>query len=228
MPGILPKQVRFAYQNLFHSPPTPALSFSVSTISSDSGPVTPPFPTHTLPVPYSAAAAPVKPIRRHTYTEPIKCHPLLRTAAPMTWDMMDHPSAARHNYKAISRRVLSEPATFPSISILTISSPHLPWTTKVYASNGSFVSLEDVLSAIYHSLRKNITSQEFNSLPTSDDRRRATRAYEQRYRRQRSSRDYETEKQGGMKRIDFLMGHTRFLGISNHSRRAGEWSLNVS
>lgn len=228
MPGILPKQVRFAYQNLFHSPPTPALSFSGSSISSDSGPVTPPIPTHTLPVPYSAAYPPVKPIRRQTYTEPIRSHPLLRTAAPMTWDLVDHPSTARHTYQAISRRVLSEPATFPSTSFLRIDSPHLPWMVKVYASNGSFVSLADVLDAIYHSLRKNITSQEFDSLPTSDDRRRATQAYEQRYRRQRSSQDYKTEKQGGMKRIDFLMGHTRFLGISNYSRRSGEWSLSVS
>ena len=35
---------------------------------------------------------------------------------------------------------------------------------------------------------------------------------EQRYRRHRSSQAYDLEKRGGMKRVDFLMGKTKFLG----------------
>ena len=88
--------------------------------------------------------------------------------------------------------------------------------------------MEDVLSSLYRSLRTNITPSEFNTLQSPTDRLRATRAYEQRYRRQRSVRVYEEEKRGGMKRIDFLMGHTQLLGISNESRRPEEWRLYVT
>ena len=88
--------------------------------------------------------------------------------------------------------------------------------------------MEDVLSSIYRSLRTNITASEFNTFQSPTDRGRATRAYEQRYRRQRSVRVYEEEKRGGMKRIDFLMGHTQFLGISNENHRLEEWRLHVT
>lgn len=228
MPGLLPKHVRFAYQNSFHSPPTPTLSFSSSTMSSDSAPVTPPYATQSLPGPsrYPSGYSPYKKARSPSYSEPIRCHPLLKTAA-LTWDLLDHPSTARYNYKSIPHRMLSEPATFPSLSYMKISSPHLPWSIEVYASNGSFVSLEDVLDAVYQSLRINIKSSEFDSLPSSNDRRSASRAYEHRYRRQRSSIEYDKEKKGGMKRIDFLMGHTRFLRISNSSR-IEEWHLDIA
>ena len=40
------------------------------------------------------------------------------------------------------------------------------------------------------------------------NQRRATGAYKERYRRHGSVRIYEEEKRGGMKRVDFFMGHT--------------------
>ena len=111
---------------------------------------------------------------------------------------------------------------------MTIISPHLPWSIKVHATNAHYVSLQDVLEAVYRTLRINLTQSEFASLPTEKDRRRATRAYEERYRRHRSQRSYEEEKRAGMKRVDFFMGRTRFVGLSNDGRRADEWHLRVS
>jgi hypothetical protein len=133
------------------------------------------------------------------------------------------------NHHSVSSRTLREPATNPPLPFLSITSQHLPWSIKVYASsNNSFVTVEDVLSSIYRSLRTNLTSSEFNMFRSPHDQRRATRAYEERYRRHRSVRIYEEEKRGGMKRVDFLMGHTRFLGISNSGRRLEEWQLHVT
>jgi hypothetical protein len=87
--------------------------------------------------------------------------------------------------------------------------------------------VEDVLSSIYRSLRTNLTSSEFNTFQTPTDQQCAIHAYKQRYRRQRSVRIYEEEKRGGMKRVDFLMGHTQFLGISNDSHQPEKWCLHV-
>ncbi|KAF8811420.1 hypothetical protein BYT27DRAFT_7208559 [Phlegmacium glaucopus] len=147
----------------------------------------------------------------------------------ITYDLMEHPSTimTRNNY-SLSPRTFREPATTPPLPFLTITSIHLPWTIKVYASNGSYVTLEDVFDCMYRSLRTNITSGEFKMFPRPEDQRRATRAYEQRYRRLRNNRAYDEEKRGGMKRVDFLMGRTKFLGISNSSRRPDEWQLRVA
>ncbi len=191
MPGIFPKQVRFAYQNLFHSPPTPALSFSGSSISSDAGPATPPFPTYTLPVPYSAAPPTVKPIRRacpYLRLQPSSLSAVIHTQSLLSvirstysgTNDMGHDGSPKRS-KAITTR-LSPEVCFrnrlhsPPISILTISSPHLPWTIKVYASTDRSSHSRMSLAPFTTPYAKNITSQEFNSIPTSDDRRRATRA----------------------------------------------------
>jgi hypothetical protein len=145
----------------------------------------------------------------------------------VTWDLMDNPSMITRNHRSVSSRTFCEPATNPPLRFITITMPYLPWTIKVHASNGSYITLEDVLEAIYQSLRTNITTSEFNSFSSENDQRRAAGAYQQRYRRQRSTRVYEEEKRGGMRRVDFLMGRTRFLGISNSGRRPDEWQLNV-
>ena len=131
-----------------------------------------------------------------------------------------------HNYK-ISTRLFVEQATNPPLPALSITSLRLPWTIHVRASNGFYVTFEDLFDAIYHSLRINIATNEFISLHQTDQTR-ATRAYEQRYRRFRNITAHDHEQRGGMKRVDFLMGHTRFHSISKTGRRPDEWQLNVS
>ncbi|KAF8815082.1 hypothetical protein BYT27DRAFT_7227784 [Phlegmacium glaucopus] len=116
----------------------------------------------------------------------------------------------RNNY-SLSTRTFREPATTPPLPFLTITSIHLPWTIKVYASNGSYVTLEDIFDCMYHSLRTNITSGEFKMFPMPEDQRRATRAYKERYRRLRNNRAYNEEKRGGMKRVDSSRAIPSFL-----------------
>lgn len=222
------KQVRFAYKNTFHSPRTPALTFA-SSISSSAGPITPPQMFHGLPgpSPYTISFVPQFPAKSPHYVGPLRPHPLLESAA-VNWNLMENPSAITLNNYLLSSRLLVEQATTPPLPALSIISIHLPWTINVRASNGSYVTLGDLFDSVYLSLRTNITTNEFNLLPHQNDQKRATRAYEQRYRRLRSISAHDEEKRGGMKRIDFLMGHTTFHSISNTGRRSDEWRLNVS
>lgn len=94
-----------------------------------------------------------------------------------------------------------------------ITSPHLPWTVKVNSSRFGVVSVSDVFQAVYASLRKNIYPSDFESL-AHHDKKRVRKAYEERYRRLRSSREADQEKGQGVKRVDFLMGHSRFMGLT--------------
>ena len=219
-----PKKVRFAYQNLFYSPRHHASTLPTLT------PITPPSTGYGFPGP-SPYILPYPPHNTSTsvpYPGHFYLHPLLETSA-VNYDLIEHPSTVvtRNNY-SLSIRTLREPATTPPLSFLTITSIHLPWIIKVYASNGLYVTLEDIFDTVYRNLRTNITGAEFNLFSKQDDQRRATRAYEKRYRRLRNTVAYEAEKRGGMKRVDFLMGHTKFLGFASSSRRPDEWQLRVA
>ena len=219
------KTVHFASKDIFYSPPpNPVSALSLT-------PITPPSTSYGLPgpSPYELSYSPQHPIKSVQYPGPVHAHPLLDTST-VTYNLMDHPSTIMTpNNHSLSTRTLLEQATNPPVKFLTISSLHLPWTIKVYASNGSYVTLQDIFDSIYRNLRTNITNDEFNLFSTKDDQRRATRAYENRYRRLRDTKAYEEEKRGGMKRVDFLMGHTKLLGISKTpTGRPDEWQLHVA
>ncbi|KAJ7473164.1 hypothetical protein B0H11DRAFT_1658292, partial [Mycena galericulata] len=110
----------------------------------------------------------------------------------------------------------SPPSSPPQIS-LSIGTPHLPWSITVSASNGRYVTILDVLITLYHALRTNVTAAEFNALGTQNRMRRVTAAYEHRYLRLEGHHGYTEEKVHGVKRVDFLMGFTRFRGFSSTS-----------
>jgi len=215
------KHVRFPLTNL----PRPALSFNErSPASSLAAPLTPPNAYQSLlgPSPYtvSFSNSPAR-ARIHPYLE-------LSSVPAINYDLVHHPSSVHdHRHHRISSRVFTEPASTPLLRRLTIGSEHLPWTISISASNGSHATVGDVLHGVHRALRKNITPAEFSSL-SSHDGRRAIRAYEQRYRRYRSTQAYEQEKRGGMKRIDFLMRKTKFWGLAMTSHGSDVWRLSVA
>lgn len=110
---------------------------------------------------------------------------------------------------------------------MSIVTPHLPWSISVAASNGRYITVADVLSTLYRTLRVNVTSAEFHGLKTHKLMRRVTAAYTDRYTRLKGHRGYADEKSGGVKRVDFLMGCTRFHGLSP-AGAADVWRIHVS
>ncbi|KAF9479666.1 hypothetical protein BDN70DRAFT_993307 [Pholiota conissans] len=147
----------------------------------------------------------------------------------ISWDLMDHPTKISRNSFWLSSRspVWQDPATEPSRDCIYISVACLPWDVEVHASSFPFVTFYDVVNTVYRFLRKNTTERNFYALDP-EKRKLATRAYQYRYRRHRSRSLYESEKEGGMKRVDFLLGHTRFGGLINKSRHSEHWELLVS
>jgi len=228
MPG---KHVHFlptpkAYAPL--TPSTPALSVGASPLSS-SGPRTPPAFARGLPgpspyaVPYGVKTRPTAPrtVRLHTFLQ-------FSQSPTLNWDVSLPPSTISTRHRELSRHTLAEPATSPPLSRITLRSPHMPWNITVSATRDGCVTVGDVLDTIYRTLRANVSSREFHELPSAKDSRRVTAAYEQRYRRHNRSKGYESEKQGGLRRVDFLMGHNIFTGFSPTTRGPDVWALNTS
>ncbi|KAG5639055.1 hypothetical protein H0H81_007313 [Sphagnurus paluster] len=212
MPG---KHVRFAPTTKVQSLGTPALSASSLSPASSSAPLTPPTYAGALPGP-SPYVVSFPTTRPPEVVAPVRLHALLQASSSpaLNFDLTLPPSTITSHHQGIPQRVLAEPATKPALPSLTIVVPYLPWTITVRPSRGTFVTVIDVLETVYNKLRTNVSAQEYHALPSEKDKRRVTSAYEQRYRRIRSSREYEDEKRRGVRRVDFLMGYTRFMGIS--------------
>ncbi|KDR65008.1 hypothetical protein GALMADRAFT_260377 [Galerina marginata CBS 339.88] len=224
------KHVRFTDQNIFYSPPPanhPSLSYSGPTVARSTGNFTyRNEPVWGLPrsLPYGFSTSTISRnsgcVHLHRYLE----------MSSVNWNLLDPPSTITRDHRPIQSRMFLEPATHPPLSVITIISPYLPWIIKVHASHRPYLTVGDVFNAVYRYLRTNITKAEFNSLRSvnSLSQQRATCAYEWRYRRHRDARVYRAEKNGGMKRVDLLMGNSRFIGISNTCCLSDEWQLNVT
>ncbi|KAL0946664.1 hypothetical protein HGRIS_012854 [Hohenbuehelia grisea] len=234
MPGKT-KQVRFSHTNLLHSPPTPSPSYSITSLPSPRGPITPPdaFPSHHLglpgPSPYKYAL-PERSSRASTSPlhSPLSIHPALASShSPLLkWDLTFPPSAAG---SLTGRPIIpSDRATSVPLSSITILLPHIRWPIKVYASyRGGAITITDILNAIYDTLRENVASSDYHALPRQEQKR-VTASYENRYRRIKSNRGYAEEKSQGVKKVDFLMGKTRFMGLSTSGSRPDHWVLHTS
>lgn len=221
------------------------LPSSRASSASSTGPFTPPMyvaGAYGAPQPVIPSRAP--PSRRTSMPAPVSSgtgtimHPVLELTPSgnppiLRYDLVDPPSGSALSLRSRDvirslTRTLDEAATSPPVSHLTIYCPHLPWTIRVEASS-RHVTVNDVLVAIYHSLRRQLSPTEYALLQNGKDRDRAAQAYRDRYKRLRDGRAYDAEQSGGMRRVDFLMEKTRFGGLSRgvdaHGREG--WMLAV-
>ncbi|EIN08229.1 hypothetical protein PUNSTDRAFT_143878 [Punctularia strigosozonata HHB-11173 SS5] len=243
------RHVRFAEANTYYSPAwsltstptanTPSPTYSNASLSSDDGPLTPPsFPSS---LPGSA-------VNIH----PSLAHHLYHTPA-IQYDTIEHPSTASlvhhppHSSRQELRSLLAEPATSPPVTSLKLVSNHLPFLITVTpttpasppyhgspfsaissprSSVNPFVTVGDVLASIYHGLRTPISKTEFAKLGHSKAEE-VTAAWQKRYRRLNNTREREAEKAKGVKRIDFLSGRTKYLGISP-PKHGDMWVLHLA
>lgn len=164
----------------------------------------------------------------------IQLHPYLKSSLrdpKIYWNLRDHPSLASRRQHSLSSAALHEPATEPALSSLTIylQAP-LPasWKITVVPSTfkGTYVTLKDALQAIYTQLRINLGPKDFARLSSRSEQKEAVSAYGRRYTRHKSQEMYDQEKNGGMKRVDFLGRNATFLGLEG-TKRADVWILNT-
>jgi len=209
----------------FDIPPTPPLVYSYSSSSQSSGPVTPPSAGY-RGSPHSYSPLP---------SVSSQVHPILRpvnpgSVPPLSYNLSYAPSMAQiHN--SYPAHVLHEPATNPPLPVMTIISRHLPWSIQVTPSDmkhGMYVTVMDVLTTIYNTLRLGVTEREFENLPSLEEKRRVNDTFCRRYGRIEDRKASELEKSKGVKRIDFLKGKKMFEGFTRTSRGPEVWELLVS
>ncbi|KIK62801.1 hypothetical protein GYMLUDRAFT_120136, partial [Collybiopsis luxurians FD-317 M1] len=118
--------------------------------------------------------------------------------------------------RSLPAKVLSEPAVYPPVSHLRIQICHAQygWPILVRPSlKCPYITVKDIFTSIYHSLHENITSTEYDALSLKD-RQKVKMGYKTRYKRLRDWESREAERRKGVKRVDFLYGRTRFMGLA--------------
>ncbi|KAF9460202.1 hypothetical protein BDZ94DRAFT_1266623 [Collybia nuda] len=207
------RYVHFAYDSY---PPTPPSTFSnSSSLPSPGGPMTPP------PLHYKHAPLPAVPCQLN----PILAAP---SAHNLHYNMTLPPSTVQF-HPTVPHHIRDEPATYPHVPRMTITSRSLPWSITVTPSGKSvFVTVSDVFKAIYASLRVNMTSGEFAQLRSVDAQRQVNDAYRRRYRLIPNPSAYDEEKRQGLRRVDFLAAMHCFAGLSPTKQGPDVWELSVS
>ncbi|KAJ7636289.1 hypothetical protein FB45DRAFT_1024415 [Roridomyces roridus] len=155
--------------------------------------------------------------------------------APISYDVSLPPCArtilgrGKKGAIAIPPEMLDEPATDPPCyESLTLISAVLPWTVVVRSASASAgvlsspprrrrplarkaipITNRDVLHALYNTLNERATDAEWASLgPRSRTQRRVARTYERRCVQQGGGWE------AGVRRVDWLDGRTRVVGIA--------------
>ncbi|KAJ7793873.1 hypothetical protein B0H14DRAFT_135030 [Mycena olivaceomarginata] len=251
------KSVQFSTTNILYSPlpwsPSPNASTSYllpspSVVASQlPEPLVDPAPSPRIPdEPLSGRLPPLAPIIYSPWLSPLpfpmsprhgcipihnraQIHSLLSftpfTPPPVNYDL-SHPL---HTINPQLTPSFFNPATFPPLPALTVLCRHIAWPISVSPSQPTgFVSVLDVFTSVYTSLRIAVRRAEYDTLPSVDVRQSVDDAYFMRCRLLANEEERKIEALKGVKRVDFLAGKTHFLGLSGPVEGDHVWELNVA
>jgi len=179
-------------------------------------------PEHRLPYNFSAYPSPPLSPPSSTMTTPdFYLHQLLRYYQPdvapghcsaILWDLRESPESARrvvHLDETISAAQLSQHATGPPIVILHITCDLFPdWPIEVRRLEG--ITVQDILDAIYTMLQQQIRRREWDAF-SDKHRARVEAVFDDRCK---SAVDRDECRSRGVLRVDCLLHHTLFAGLS--------------
>ncbi|KAJ7279689.1 hypothetical protein C8J57DRAFT_1303982 [Mycena rebaudengoi] len=122
-----------------------------------------------------------------------------------------------------------DPATYPPTSALTIICRHIKWPVLISSSYPQeFVTVMDVFRAVYTGLRRAVLPAEYETLADREDKAGVDGSYYTRCKLRPDGPERQLETLKGVKRVDFLKGRNRFLGLSGPIGGPHVWELNVA
>ena len=229
-------------------PPTPSPTFSLSSLPSPPPPSTPGSSrSYHVPLPSLATYGMVQrvhPAVSYSGQAPPLYFDVTVSPSQLADPVAQRPSvgvwSSRHSRSSVQQSpltgrsaspvrfelsLLDEPVTYPHMNSIVLFSDLLPWSTRVeVATPDDVVTIFDVLQTLHTALRIPVSKSEWNSLaPYTQDS--VSAAF---YRRLGGIRDHalrEKQLKKGVRRLDFLLGDTKLLGISVVPDKPGVFTL---
>ncbi|KZT33303.1 hypothetical protein SISSUDRAFT_1037131 [Sistotremastrum suecicum HHB10207 ss-3] len=148
-------------------------------------------------------------------------HPILSshaTSPRIHYDIAAPPSTISSD--------LSEPATIPPTPHLRIACELVPWTIEVSNTQSvTGVTCANVFEAIYSTLRHRIHPDEWERI-SPKQREKVSEAYYRRCSRT-MVRSEKEEQSRGVRRVDWLLKQTKFIGLSPSFEAKETWVLTL-
>ncbi|KIJ61576.1 hypothetical protein HYDPIDRAFT_56699, partial [Hydnomerulius pinastri MD-312] len=130
---------------------------------------------------------------------------------PLLWDVRYAPCrSARVSGEAISPSQLAQTVTIPAVTSLHVTSDLLSPHWVIAAYNPTGVTVDDILSAIHAELYAPLTILEWDYMSLKQ-RARIESVF---YARCQASHNFERTRNGGVRRMDYLINTTTFAGLS--------------
>ena len=207
---------------------TPSPAYSQTSLPSTAGPFTPPN-LNVPPPPHAFSPVKKSPVIPHHNTSHFFSAIPTSPAPPSLHDLLANPQGVRldvafpphQDRLRIHHSHLSLAATHPPAKVMKIVATGLPWSIIVEPTTTSspFVTVLDVLHALYTSLHKPIKQAEFEAVSQSY-RDSISKAWHHRLDKIPFPSDAKAEKGRGVRRMDYLLGKTcikrlRYLSISS-------------
>jgi len=157
----------------------------------------------------------------------VTLHPALGTGSGFIYDLTTLPIPDAH----ISESLWHQPVTNPPTSHMEMECSLLPWRITIVPARNSgrtFITFGDLVTGLYQSLRKQVTPAEYGAIKSQQHRIPIDNAYKRRYKRCTDYDKYELERQGGVRRVDFLGDFVNFVGLSCNPNSKAQWTLHVA
>ena len=160
-----------------------------------------------IPQAYALPYTPPAPL-----TPGVRLHPAL-LAPNLQYDVRSPPT---HSSPHLSQVILATPASIPPLPSLGLRVGNLPWLFNVLPNirlspGNSYVTVQDVLLAIYYHLRTAVKSAEYEVMSKS----RKAEIFREFERRVGSD---PVQRGKGLRRVDFLNGRLRAEGLVRNSK----------
>ncbi|KAI5116456.1 hypothetical protein M0805_005869 [Coniferiporia weirii] len=145
----------------------------------------------------------------------------------LLWDVRYSPDYARLASRAqrLPAHIAAQHATSPPVPFFRIACGLFPHSRawNVEAHNARGVTVGDVLSALHRALRRRVSPAEWAAAP----RAHQARVAEAFYARVRASADPAYEQRAGVRRVDWLLRSTGFVGLAPSVERGYTWTLTL-
>jgi hypothetical protein len=144
----------------------------------------------------------------------VDIHPaLIRGAASaLGFDIRVNPVDFMAHHPALTKHVLNKSVTNPPMSEVRIYCHYLPWTFRLTAKRATFVTIEDFIIGLVAALSMTVYPEEIRTQDMS--RGRLIEATYKARCREIARYDQRRARHEPMRRHDFLIGYTKFVGLS--------------